>query len=255
MTDFPLPDPPRRFPLDWLLPALLFPRRAFARIAAQSGGVWLLPILLITLSALTLVFVTAPLRQEAAQSGQALPPEYYSPEQQAQLEQALAITSGPVFIYLFPALSAVLGAVAGWLVVAGIMHFVLTLLGGRSTGQAAMNLVAWAGLPFAVRDLLRMGYTLSTHQLIQQTGLGGFAPSGEGGFALYVAALLALIDLFLIWHAGLLMIGMGAATGLSRGKTALGVLGTLLLVLLAQALFAFLVARFAGLDIIRPFFF
>ena len=50
-----------------------------------------------------------------------------------------------------PMIGAVLGALLMWLVVSWLLHLVLTLLGGRGTSQGAINVVAWASLPFVVR--------------------------------------------------------------------------------------------------------
>lgn len=37
----------------------------------------------------------------------------------------------------------------------GLLHLVLTMLGGRDSTGGALNIVAWAALPFALRDLVR----------------------------------------------------------------------------------------------------
>jgi hypothetical protein len=254
----PLPlERPRRFHFDWLLPTLFQPRATMARIAAHPGDAWLTPILVLMACALGLVAVAGPLKQAAAQLGQTVPDEfqYWSPEQQAQFMQAQAATSGPVVIYVFPAIIAVLGVWVGWLVMVGVLHLVLTLIGGRGSTRTAMNVVAWAALPLAVRDLVRLGAMLSTKQLIARPGLSGFAPADGGPVSLMLASLLALIDIYVIWQIVLLILGVRAGNGLSLGKAVGGVLLTMILILLLQALPGFLAAQLGGLEIIRPFFF
>jgi hypothetical protein len=94
---------PRRLRLDWIAPALFHPRQAFATIAAQSGGVWLTPLLLLTLTAVAAVLVAGPLKKQAAlNSPPELPPnfEYYSPEDQAQFMQALQATQSDLLLRL-----------------------------------------------------------------------------------------------------------------------------------------------------------
>ena len=142
----------------------------------------------------------------------------------------------------------------GWLVVVGVLHLVLTLIGGRGSTRTAMNVVAWASLPFAVRDLVRIGAMFVTQQLVTHPGLSGFAPAG-GGASAFLAALLGLADIYLIWHILLLIRGVRASNGLPPSKAASGVLLTMLLVLLLQALPGFLLAQLSGLNIIGPFFF
>ncbi len=112
---------PRRIHFEWLPDAFFHPRRAFDRIVSTSG-VWLTPILILTLTAVIGTLVAGSLRQVAAQSGQVnLPPDfqYYSPEQQAQFQQAMSATSSPVFLYVFPALVALSRVWIGWLLVEG----------------------------------------------------------------------------------------------------------------------------------------
>lgn len=259
MTDVTLPplESPRRLMFDWVSDVFFHPRQAFARIATQTSGVWLTPILILTLTALLSVAVAGPIKKDAAQSGQgALPPEfqYYTPEQQAQFQQAQASTSGPVFVYVFPAIAALGKVWIGWLLVGGLVHLVLTLIGGRGDTRAAMNIVAWAGLPLALRDLVRVAAMLSTHRLISSPGLSGFAPAGAGNLSLFLVSFLTLVDLYVLWHIVLLVLGVRAGSSLPRAKAVGGVLFAMLLVLSLQALVGFGVAKLGGLTIIRPFF-
>jgi hypothetical protein len=247
---------PRRLHFDWLPDAFFHPRRAFERIV-NSNGVWLTPILILTLTAVVAALVAGSIRQSAALTGQMnLPPDfqYYSPEQQAQFQQAMSATSNPVFLFVFPALVAVSKVWVGWLLVGGMLHLVMTLLGGRGDTGAAMNLVAWAGLPFALRDVVRIVAMLSTKQLITSPGLFGFAPSGEGFGILFLAGLLGSIDIYLVWHFLLLVLGVCLGNGITRLKAIGGVIFILLLVFSAQAALVAMIGQLGGLTIIRPFF-
>jgi hypothetical protein len=115
--------------------------------------------------------------------------------------------------------------------------------------QSALNIVAWANLPFAIRDLLRIVFMLSSGHAINSPGLSGFFTSA--GFASH---LLTRADIFLIWNVILLVIGFAIADGLPRGKAVTGVLVVIVLVLLAQAGLGALSSRFGGLAVQRPFF-
>jgi hypothetical protein len=259
MTDtlsLPL-ESPRRLRLDWIFPVLLRPRQAMAAIAGHTGSAWAAPLLLLSLTAVLVVLVAGPIKNQAALSGQVeLPPEfeYYPPEMQAQFMKAMEATQSPVFIYVFPALVGVSGVWIGWLVVSGVLNLALTLLGGRGATGSAMNLVAWAGLPFAVRDLVRLAAMLFTKQLIGSPGLSGFAPPAESGGSLFLVALLALIDIYLVWHIALLVTGIRAASGLPLGKALSGAAIAILLVISGEALLRFLASRLGSLTIVRPFF-
>jgi len=134
------------------------------------------------------------------------------------------------------------------------LHLVVTLLGGRGETVYSVNLVAWASLPFVVRDLVRIVAMLASGELIESTGLSGFAPPDPSGGVTYLAALLSVIDIYLIWHVLLLITGVRAGNGLSLRKAAGGVLVTIGLVVAFQALMDYMVNRLGGLTIVRPFF-
>jgi hypothetical protein len=247
---------PRRIHFDWLLEALFRPRQAFDRVV-NTSGVWLTPMVILSLTAVIAALVAGSIRQAAALGGQVnLPPDfqYYSPEQQAQFQQAMAATSSPVFLYVFPALVALSRVWIGWLLVGGLLHLVMTLLGGRGDTGAAMNLVAWAALPFALRDIVRIIAMLASQQLIASPGLSGFAPAGEGFGSLFLVGLLGSVDIYLIWYSLLLVLGVRLGNGISRIKAMSAVFLILILIFSAQAALVAFAGQLGGLTIIRPFF-
>jgi hypothetical protein len=253
----PLEEPRRRFYFDWALPALFKPRKAFARITAQAGSLWLTPMLILTLTTLLLVGVSGWVKGQAAGTSANLPADYqyYTPEQQAQFQQISQVQQGPVFLYVFPALLGLGRIWLGWLIVGGMLHLVVTLLGGRGGASGAMNVVAWAALAFAVRDIVRIVAMLITHQAISSPGISGLAPIGGSGAVLFLGKLMAEIDLYVVWHILLIIVGVRAGSSLSSGKVTGGVILTVLLGLLLAALPGFIVASFSGLAMIRPFLF
>ena len=246
-----------RWRFNWVLPVLFQPRRAFAKIVEMDTAVWHTPILILILTGLVQTLVAGGLKAAAAASGQiSLPPgwEYYTPEQQAQFQQAMTATSGPVFTYLLPAVITILGVYLGWLLLSWLLHLGLTLLGGRGSSQQALNVTAWALLPFALRDVVRTMAMWNSGQMLSGLGLSGFAPSGEGANALYIAALLTYLDIYLLWHWLLLGIGLNAGANLSKLKTWSTVLLTVVILLLLRGVPALISAQFSDLTVIRPFF-
>lgn len=250
-------EPVGRFQFKWLPGVLLRPRNVLAKVAGQTGGIWQTPMLVMSLTALGRVIAEGWLRQQAALTGEIqFPPDfqYYSPEMQAQFMQAQQATQSPVFLYVFPAIMALVSIWMGWLLVSGLLHLVFTMLGGRGDTRSAFNLVAWAGLPFALRDVVRLVAMLASKQLVQTPGLAGFATPGAQGFAAFIAALLALVDIYLIWHILLLIIGVRADNGLPAGRAVGGVVFTILVVVGLQALISFGVTQLGALTVVRPFF-
>jgi hypothetical protein len=252
MTDSALPTAPRpRLDFSLLVGVFLRPRNAFAQIVAGNAH-WLTPMLALTLGGLLYVVVRGFLLTQAAMMGEIPLPqgwEWWSPEMQAQYMQAQQATQSPTFMYVIPALSMLVSLWAGWVIVGGILHFILTLLGGRGATAATMNLVAWSWLPFAVRDILRVVFMLVSQRVIQSAGFSGFAPNDGTPLALYLAALLALVDIFVIWQVILLIIGIRSQGTLSTRNATFGALAVTLLILLVQAGFAALGNSLSGMMI------
>lgn len=248
-----------RLHFDWVPSMFRKPKAAFERILAEEGNVWWLPLVALTVTALLLVFMTAHAASDTvAGSNQALPSdfEYYPPQSQEQLLQAMEVANGFTFRYLFPGILSVARVWLGWLIVAASLHLVLTLMGGRGSIRSAMNLVAWTGLPFAVRDLVRVAYIGFTHQAIHYPGLSGFLISDSGATLTDgVSALLGLIDIYWLWHVALLVLALKTYHHLSANKGLIAVASVQFLALLIQIIPALLAQRLAGLGMIRPFIF
>ena len=221
-------------------------------MAPESRATWLTPMLILTITAILVVIVAGYLRSQAALMGEIpLPPdwEFWTPEMQNNYIQAQQATQGPTFVYIIPMVGSLTALWLGWLLLAGLLHFGSTLLGGRGSMQSALNIVAWASLPFAVRDILRIVFMLAAGHAIVSPGLSGF--TSTPGF---ISQLLTRVDIFLIWHVILLVIGFALTDGLPRSKAVTGVLVIVLLVLLAQAGLGALASSFGGLAVQRPFF-
>lgn len=253
----PMIERPKRVRFDWIPAVFFFPRKTFAEIVAQTQAVWVTPVLLLTITAILVIVIAGPIkRNNFMMQGPTYPEnwQYMSPDQQAQFMQSWESTQKPVFLYVFPAALAVAKVLLGWLIVGGLLHLVLTMLGGRGSTAASMNIVAWAGLPFALRDVVQIVFMLTQKTMIAGQGLAGFV-SGEGGFFVFLTRLMAAVDIYLIWNILLIFLGVRASNGLTRGKALTGVLITVLLVVAFQALLGYLTSLLSGLSVTRPFFF
>ena len=252
-------DPGRgRWRPSWLVPTLLRPRETFRRIADSPVPVWLTPIILLTASAILLAVAAGPIKQAAAANAQVdLPPgfEYYTPEQQAQFYQAQSAANSPTFVYILPAGLAAIKVWAGWLLLSGALHLVVTILGGRSSFPTLLNLSAWAGLPFALRDFVRIAYMLLSRKLILAAGLSGLLSADPSGMQAFLAELLKPVDVYLLWHVGLLIVALRAADSLTARRVWAGVVLTQTVLLLLQALPPYALGRLGSLTIMRPYFF
>jgi len=253
MTDTTLrQQPARRFDLPRLQAMLFRPRQAFEEVTSEARATWLTPMLVWTITAILVVMVAGNLKARAAAMGEIQLPQdwqYWTPEMQENYMRAQQATQSPVFLYVMPMLGSLAGLWVGWLLLAALLHFGSTLLGGRGSMQGALNIVAWASLPFALRNLLRIVFMLSAGHAIVSPGLSGFAAAPG-----FVAQLLTRLDIFLIWNIILLVIGFGIADSLPRTKAVTGVLVVMVLVLLAQAGLGALGSGLGGSAVQRPFF-
>lgn len=253
MTDITLDQrPTRRFDFSRVRDLLFHPRQVFQAMTSESRSTWLTPMLVLTTTAILVVVVAGYLKTRAAMMGEIQLPrdwQYWSPDMQNNYMQAQQATQGPVFMYVMPMIGSLTGLWVGWLLLAALLHFGSTLLGGRGSMQSALNIVAWASVPFGVRDILRIIFMLSAGHAINSPGLSGFA-SMTG----FVSQLLTRVDIFLIWQVILLVIGLGITDSLPRSKAVTGVVVVMLLVLLAQAGLGALTSGFGGTAVQRPFF-
>lgn len=253
MTDTTLSQQPaRRFDLPRVQSMLLRPRQVFQEMTSESRGTWLTPMLVLTITTILVIIVAGNLKARAAMTGEVELPqdwEYWSPDMQNNYMLAQQARQGPVFVYVMPMISSLLGLWVGWLLLAALLHFGSTLVGGRGSMQGALNIVAWASLPFAVRDLLRIVFMVAVGHAIVSPGLSGF--TATAGF---VSKLLTRLDVFLIWHIVLLVIGFKIADSLPRNKAIVAVVVVMLLVLLAQSGLGALSSGFGGTAVQRPFF-
>lgn len=209
-------------------------------------------MLVLSVTALLSVIISGYLTSRAAMMGEIpLPPDwqYWTPEMQNNYMQAQQSMQGPVFVYVIPFVSAFAGLWIGWLILSGLLHLGSTLLGGRGSMQGALSLVGWAYLPFALRDLLRVFFMLLAGHAIASPGLSGFAQGSA-----FLSQVLSHADLFYLWSAVLLVIGLGTSDGLSRGKAILAVAIVLLLMLLSQAGIGTLLSGIGGIASQNPIF-
>ena len=244
MTESNPPLPTRRFNFARILEVLLHPKRAFAEIAGETASSWLTPMLALSISSSLVVIVSGFLKARAAAMGEIqLPPDwqYWTPDMQNNFMQAQQATQGATFVYIIPLLSALAGLWLGWLILSGLLHLGSTLMGGRGTMGSALNVVGWGGLPFLLRDVLRVVFILIVGHTIVSLGLSGFA-----GGAVFMSKILSRVDIFVIWNAILLILGFGTADGLTRNKAILVVIVILVVILLALAGAGTLVSSFSS---------
>jgi hypothetical protein len=233
------------------LPAfLIHPRQGMESLAAREKPAWIMPMLVFNITFLLTVLVSGYIQAHAAALGQAALPadwQWWTTDMQNNYMSAIQATQGPVFVYIIPLVIGLARLWLVWAVVSGMLHLLSTLMGGRGTMRSALNVVAWAGLVFALRDLLRVFFMLLARHTITSPGLSGLSST------LFVSKLLESVDLFLVWYAFLLIVGLVATDNLPVKKSIATVTIVLMLLVLVQAGLGTLSASLGGMMITRPF--
>ena len=258
MADIAYTETPKRINFSWVLDTIFYPRKAFQRLSTITNAVWLVPLIILSLAVVINVIIAGRIKNQAALMGEiTYPPDfqYYTEEQQAQYMQAIQSTQGPVFTYVLPAITSLFGIWFGWLILGGILHLVTTLLGGRGSTTLSMNIVAWASIPLALREIVQMIYMLTQKKIITAPGLSGFSLASDKGWPLILNLILGLVDLYLIWQVLLIILGARLSTGLNRTKAFFGALIPVVIILILQSGLSYLISLLGNLTITRPFFF
>lgn len=104
---------PRRLQFRRVLDIILRPRATLGGVSALDRSLAFTPMLLLLSLLLLRVIVIAPIKAAQAEGGALSGPafQYYTPEQQAQIQQALEATRGPTFQYVLP---------IGWALLTGV---------------------------------------------------------------------------------------------------------------------------------------
>ena len=225
------PPPPRGPNILSLLGGIwLRPGRTLRAVAAGPKWLWVLPLLLAVALVLARVFAAAPgLAEEQRARAQAQIEAQFQDMPQEMIdtlpEEATAVPEpSPVLTVGLPLMSGLGGILLGWLVRAALLHLGSLALGGRQSFGQIYRTSAWASFPLILRDAVQALAMVITGQVVKGSGLSGLLTStGTASAAPGVtlpAIILGRIDLYSIWYVLLLVIAMGAAGKLTRGKAA-----------------------------------
>ena len=201
------------------------PRQALS-LACEHPRSWWLAAVLIVLSALASIWVSAPIQAELAQERAEEMVDRITasmPEEQAEAvrERNTAIT--PQRLMLTSGAAAIVISALGWVLRGGIVHLSSLAAGAASVWSSTYAACVWSMVPFAARDLLQTAFVVIKQSTIEHKGLSFLVASGDwladSGDTVYV--LLSNIDLFALWHLLLFASAISVSTKLGRTKGAI----------------------------------
>jgi hypothetical protein len=217
----------------WIPRMFVKPRSTLARVNEQEKAVWLAPMLVLAVMVLLAVVVAAPIKRVNIQTGATIPEDFqwWSQERQQQFLQAQQNLTSPTFMYLFPLLSGLAGYLLFWVICSSLLYLSLTLAGSRTTNQKVSNLIAWAMLPFALRELVKVIVIISSKKLIEDPGLSYLVASDAAGVMPWLKGILGQVDFYGLLFVVFLFLGAIPLSGLRANKAVLATTIVLLLVL------------------------
>lgn len=241
----------------WILEILIRPRATIQLINKEQKHIWLTPLVVLSVLAILVLVIAAPIRRNAIQMGLTTPPDfqYYSADQQAQFYNAQTTQTSPLFMYVFPILFSLVAIWLSWFILGSVLHLALTLSGSRALSIKSYNMVGWSMVPLGVRSLVQIIAMIITRSTINGAGLSGLVSAEATGVTAYLAALLGLIDIFFIWHIVLLILGTRDYSGLARKKALSATLISLFIFMIIFALPGFLQSILSTLSFTRYYFF
>jgi hypothetical protein len=239
----------KRLHFEWVIPTFFHPGKTLQKVVEREKPVWITPLLILSVLVILTGLIAGPLRQAAIVNGSSLPADfqYYSSSQQALLIEAQSTQSSPLFTYIFPMVTGILGIWLSWFILSSLLHLILTLSGSRASSVHSYNLVAWTMLPLAIRSAVQIATMLFSHSLISGAGLSGFIIANST-FTAYLEGILTHIDLYFIWQICLLLYGVLPLSRLVRAKAWIATFISLLIYLMLVGLPQMISSLFSGIS-------
>lgn len=233
----------------WIPRLFVKPRSTLARVNEQDKSVWFAPMLILAVMVLLAVVVAAPIKRVNIQTGATIPEDFqwWSQDRQQQFLQAQQNLTSPTFMYLFPLLSGLAGYLLFWVICASLLYLSLTLAGSRTTNQKVSNLIAWAMLPFALRELVKVIVIISSKRLIEEPGLSYLVASDATGIMAWLKGILTQVDFYGLLFVIFLFVGSIQLSGLRANKAVLATTVALILVLVMVGLPSVISTALSGL--------
>jgi hypothetical protein len=208
--------------------AFVAPRRALAA-AAEARRAWpaLAASVLASLVFAAVLVLRADLERGAREALDRAPPEVAQKMTPHEVETALEQGRKLAAVGLYAA--AVAGPPLLAVAAAALLALAFRVAGARAPFRPTLAVAAWGTLPLALRDLLtlpallvRSGIAPGEARMLLPSSLAALAPAAPAR----ALPLLEGLDLFALWSAALVTVGMAAVAGTSRGRSA-AVIGSL----------------------------
>ncbi len=210
-----------RAPSVWslLVDVIARPVPAFEAIARWQGVKWLLPAILVIVTTLIALAVSAPYLAEEARRQLQVQLLTMPPEQAEMVRSQAERFMSPRFMLITGGLSAVVIQALLWLLTSGVLYFLALLAGGEVTYGAAWAMTPWLSLPAVARNVVSALWTYTQGALIRYSGLSALVATGDLTVDSRnpLVALLSQVDPFNLWHVVLVYAAVRGGFKMGRG--------------------------------------
>ena len=197
------------------------PSLALRRVSAVQTRSWWFPALLSLTTPLVQVALTLNLQIEEIKKTMALQLSAMTPEQADAARPMLERMTQPNALLLTTAMQVALGLLVAWAIGMLILYFGIALMGTPVKPNALWAALAWTWIPFALRPLVQLAWSLYSGSLVRYPGLSYFFASGQTTEdqrnPLFLAG--AQMDLFGLWHLALIYLLLRAVGKLGNGSS------------------------------------
>jgi len=234
----------------WIFQMFYKPRATMKKVAAEKESIRTIPLVFISIIVILAVLISAPVKKMQIEQGATIPDnfQYWSEDQQSQYLESQQNQTNPIFLYGFPFLTGIGGYLIVFMLMSNILYLVLTLSGSRSSKTRIGNVVAWAMLPFGLREFVRFLNVGINKSFNENPGLSQLIDAGASGFMAYLRGVLENIDAWYLLFVAFLIIGALEISGLNKKKTIIATLIAIVVILLLQGLPSILSSMFSGLS-------
>ncbi len=160
-----------------------------------------------------------------------------------------ASSSTTLLSRVLSAVGALLGFALTWLLIGILSNLISVSFGGQGNTGLANVFAAWTCIPLGIRSFMQIMYYFTTGNTIKAVGLSGFISNTTSNIAILFEKILAQIDIYCIWQAILLFIGIGVMTKLDKKKAILITAASMVIVILLKSLLGLGLEKIASINL------
>jgi hypothetical protein len=158
-------------------------------------------------------------------------------------------SSSTLLSTVLSALGSLVSFVFTWLLIGSLANLLSISFGGQGNTKLSIVFTAWTCIPIGIRSIMQMMYVVATSTPINAVGLSGFASTASTTIAILLEKILAQIDIYSIWQAVLLVVGISVMTKLDKKKSILIAVLSIVIVILIKSLLGLGFEKIASINV------